>query len=130
MTLTRILIDDSQLPPVQCPMILGTYLVKSHEMIVVLEGRPPTINNSEKEYSTIAQLRSGYRRLLGSLKSRIKKDISLNVCADGGIIPHDGKHLFVFPGPPDDNDTVGFMEQTGGRCLGTQLSQGVRTRLK
>ena len=51
--------------------------VQCHERNVVLDGRPPPISNSEKELtrkerSTLAQLRSGYCRLLGSYKSRIK----------------------------------------------------------
>ena len=59
---------------------------KSHERNVVLDGRPPSISSSEKdltrkEHSNLAQLRSGYCRLLGSYKSRIKKDARLNVCA-------------------------------------------------
>ena len=79
--------------------------VKSHERNVVLDGRPPHISRSErdltrKERSTLAQLRSGYCRLLGSYKSRIKKDESLNVCADCGTTPHDVKHIFVFPAHP------------------------------
>ena len=61
--------------------------VQCHERNVVLDGRPPPISNSEKELtrkkrSTLAQLRSGYCRLLGSYKSRIKKDANLDVCAD------------------------------------------------
>ena len=53
--------------------------VQCHERNVVLDGRPPPISNSEKEltrkeHSTLAQLRSGYCRLLGSYKNRIKKD--------------------------------------------------------
>ena len=45
----------------------------------MLDGRPLPISNSEKELTrkerpTLAQLRSGYCRLLGSYKSRIKKD--------------------------------------------------------
>ena len=76
--------------------------VKRHERNVVLDGRPPTISSSEKdltrkERSALAQLRSGYCRLLGSYKSRIKKDASLNVCAVCGTTPHDVKHLFVCP---------------------------------
>ena len=72
---------------------------------MVLDGRPPPISNSEKELtrkerSTIAQLRSGYCRLLGSYKSRIKKDINLDVCADCGTTLHDVKHLFVCPAHP------------------------------
>ena len=71
----------------------------------MLDGRPPLISNSEKELtrkecSTLAQLRSGYCRLLGSNKSRIKKDARLDVCADCGTTPHDVKYLFVFPGHP------------------------------
>ena len=79
--------------------------VQCHEMNVVLDGRLPPISNSEKELtrkerSTLAQLRSGYCRLLGSYKSRIKKDANLNVCADCGTTPHDVNHLFVCPAHP------------------------------
>ena len=79
--------------------------IKSHERNVVLDGWPPPISSSErdltrKERSTLAQLRSGYCRLLGSYKSRIKKDASLNVCANCGTTPHDVKHLFVCPAHP------------------------------
>ena len=41
-----------------------------------------------------------YCKLLGSYKSRIKKDASLNVCADCGKTPHDVKHLFACPAHP------------------------------
>ena len=79
--------------------------VKSHERNVVLDGWPPPISSSEKdltrkERSTLAQLRSGYCRLLGSYKSRIKKDTLLYVCVDCGTTPHDVKHLFVCPAHP------------------------------
>ena len=79
--------------------------VKIHERNVVLDGQSPPIGSSEKELtrkvrSTLTQLRSGYWRLLGSYKSRIKKGASLNVCADCGTTPHDVKHLFVFPAHP------------------------------
>ena len=72
--------------------------VQCHERTVVLDGRPPSISNSEKELtrkerSTLAQLRTGYCRLLGSYKSRIKKDANFDVC---GTTPH-VKHLFVCP---------------------------------
>ena len=67
--------------------------VKSHERNAVLDGWPPPISSSERdltrnERSTLAQLRSGYCRLLGSYKSIIKKDESLNICADCGTTPH------------------------------------------
>ena len=79
--------------------------VQCHERNVVLDGQPPPISNSEKELtrkerSTLAQLRSRYCRLLGSYKSRIKKDASLDVCADCGTTPHYVKHLFVCPAHP------------------------------
>ena len=69
---------------------------------VVLDGWPPPISNSEKELtrkerSTLAHLRSGYCRLPGSYKSRIKKDANLDVCAECGTTHHDVKHLFVCP---------------------------------
>ena len=70
--------------------------VKSHERNV--DDRLPPISSSGKDRqkrSTLAQLRSGYCRLMGSYKSRIKKDASLNVCADCDTTPHDVKHLFV-----------------------------------
>ena len=74
---------------------------------VVLDDRPPppAINISEKElirkeYTTLAQLRSGHCRLLISYKSRISKDVSLDVCADCGKTPHDVKHLFNCPAHP------------------------------
>ena len=74
--------------------------VKRHERNVVLDGRPPPINNSEKDLtrmarSTLAQLIAGYCGLLVSCKSRIKKNTSVNVCADCGMNSHDVKHLFI-----------------------------------
>ena len=71
----------------------------------MLDGRPPSISSSEtdltrKERSILGQLSSGYCRLLGFYKSRIKNNASLNVCADCGTTPHDVKHLFVFPAHP------------------------------
>ena len=74
--------------------------VKCHERNGMLDGRPPPISSAKKELtrkerSTLAQLRSGHCRLLGSYKSRIKKDTSLNVCADSGTTLHDDKHIFV-----------------------------------
>ena len=80
-------------------------VVKAVQRNVVLDGWSPPINNSEKELtrkerSTLAQLRSGHYRLLVSYKSRIRKDASLDVCADCGTTPHDVKHLFVCPAHP------------------------------
>ena len=71
---------------------------------IVLDGLC-TINDSEKdlirkERATLAQLISGYCKLLGSYKSRIKKDASLDVCADCDKTPHDVKHLFACPAHP------------------------------
>ena len=79
--------------------------VQCHKRNVVLDGRPPPISNSEKELtrkerSTLTQLRFGYCRLLGSYKSRIKKDANLDVCTDCGTTPHDVNHLFVCPAHP------------------------------
>ena len=71
----------------------------------MLDDRPPPINNYEKdptrkECTTLAQLRSEHCRLLCSYKSRIKKDASLNICTNSGKIPHDVKHLSIFPVHP------------------------------
>ena len=57
---------------------------------VVLDDRPQAINISEKELTrkertTLAQLRSGHCRLLGSYKSRISTDVSVDDC---GKTPH------------------------------------------
>ena len=73
--------------------------INRQEVNVVLDDRRPLINNSEKdlsrkEHTTLAQLRSGHCRLMGSYKSRINKDAILNVWADCGRTPHDVKHLF------------------------------------
>ena len=46
------------------------------------------------------QAKTHPRILLGSYKSRIKKDASLDVCADCGKTPHDVKHLFACPAHP------------------------------
>ena len=61
---------------------------------VVLDDRSPLIIISEKELTrkertTLAQLRSGHCILLGSYKSRISKDASLDV-----------KHIFKCPAHP------------------------------
>ena len=79
--------------------------VKDQKKNIVLDDLPQPINDSEKdltkkERATLAQLRSGYCKLLGSYKSRIKKDASLDVCADCGKMPHAVKHLFACPDHP------------------------------
>ena len=79
--------------------------VTSLRRSVLFDDRPPLINISKKELArkkrtTLAQLRSGHCRLLGSYKSRISKDASLDVCADFGKTPHDVKHLFNCPAHP------------------------------
>ena len=79
--------------------------VKDQKKNIVLDDLPHPINDSEtdltrKEGSTLTQLRSGYCRLLDSYKSIIKKDASLNNCADCGKTPHDVKHLFACPTHP------------------------------
>ena len=79
--------------------------VNDQKKNIVLDDLPHPVNNSKKyltrkKRATLAQLRSGYCKLLGSYKSRIRKDASLNICADCGKTPHDVKHLFAFPGHP------------------------------
>ena len=89
---------------------------------VVFDDCPPAINISEKklirkERTTLAQLGSGHCRLPGSYKSRISKDVSLDVCADCGKTPHDVKHLFNCPvhpttmTPSDWNRPVGAIRE-------------------
>ena len=79
--------------------------VKHQKNNIVSGGIPHLINDSKKdltrkERATPAQLRSGYCKLLGFYKSRIKKGASLDVCADCGKTPHDGNHLFACPAHP------------------------------
>ena len=79
--------------------------VKDQKKNIVLNDFPHPIKDSEKdltrkERATLAQLRSGYYKLLGSYKSRIKKDASLNVWVDCGKTPHDVKNLFACPAHP------------------------------
>ena len=80
--------------------------VKYQKKNIVFDDIPHPINDSEKdltmkERATLAPLRSGYCKLLGSYKSsKIKKDSSLNVCVDCGKPPHDVKHLFACPAHP------------------------------
>ena len=93
---------------------------------------PPPINDSEKdltrkERATLALLRSGYYKLLGSYKSRIKKVASLDVCDNSGKTPHDVKHLFACPAHPTTLIPSDLwskpVEQTSGIYPGIQLSQ-------
>ena len=79
--------------------------VSDQKKNTVLDDLQHPINNSEKyitskERATLAQLRSRYCRLPGSYKSRIKKDTSINVCADCGNTPHNVNHLFACPADP------------------------------
>ena len=76
--------------------------VKDQKKNIVLDILSHPINDSEKdlakkECATLAQLRSRCCKLLDSYKSRIKKDASLDICADCGKTPHDVKHLFACP---------------------------------
>ena len=82
--------------------------VKDQKKNMVLDDLLHPINDSEKdltmkERATLAQLRSGFYKLLCSYKSRIKKDAI---------------------------DSVRPMEQTGGIYPGMQLSRGGKPRLK
>ena len=105
--------------------------VKDQKNNIVLDGLPHQINDSEKdltrkERATLAQLRSGYCKLLGSYKSRIKKDASLVDC---GKTPHDVKHVRL-PGSSDDIDSVRPVEQTSGNYQEIQLSRGGKPKLR
>ena len=76
--------------------------VKDQKNNIVLDDLPYPINDSErdltrKERATLAQVSSGYCKLLCSHKSRTKNDASLNVC-DKTL--HDVKYLFACPTHP------------------------------
>ena len=79
--------------------------VNDQKKNIVFDDLPHPINDSEKDLTgkervTLAQVRSGYCKLLGFYESRIKKGASLNVCVDCGQTPHDVKHLFACPAHP------------------------------
>ena len=68
---------------------------------------------TQKERTTLAQLRSEHCRLLGSYKSRIGKDVSLGVCADCGKTLHNVKHLFNCPAHPTTMTLADLWNRTG-----------------
>ena len=100
---------------------------KGHEMNVVLDGRPPPISNSEKDLTR--KERSTNIRILWT--PELLQELNQEGCKPQRLcrLRHDEpccQASFRLPGPPDYNDTVRFMEQTGGRCPGTQISRGER----
>ena len=110
--------------------------VKDQKNNIVLDGLPSPIRATQKktytrkERATLAQLRSGYFKLLGSYKSRIRKDASLDVCADCSKTPTRRQASFRLPGSFDDIDSVRPVEQTNGIYPGIQLSRGGTPRLR
>ena len=107
--------------------------VKDQKKNIVSDDLPHPINDSEKdltrkERATLAQLRSGYCKLLGSYQSRIKKNASLNVCADCGNMPQDVKHLFVCLAHP----TTLIPSDLRSKLMhpGIKLSRGGKPRLR
>ena len=105
--------------------------VQCHERNVVLDGRPPPISNSEKELTR--KDRSTKIRILwtpGLLQEQNQEGCKpRRLCR----LRHDASSWQAslrFPGSPDYTDTVRPMEQTDGRCPGTQLSRGERPILK
>ena len=78
---------------------------KSQERNAVFDDRPPPINSTEKDvrmnnHVTLVQLRLGYCGLPASYRSMFKKVVRLNICTDSRNVPHDVKHLFIFPAHP------------------------------
>ena len=66
---------------------------------------PTDCQRDEKILRTILLKAASYhiptgRHRLGSYKSRINKDVGLDVCADCGKTPHDVKHFFNCPAHP------------------------------
>ena len=99
--------------------------VQCHERNVVLDGRPPPISNSEKELT-----RKERSTLAGLLREQNQEGCKpQRLCR----LRHDASWCEAslrLPGSPDYTDTVRPMEQTDGRCPGTQLSRGERPILK
>ena len=70
----------------------------------LLNGRPPPIATAEqtlprKTITILAQLRTGYSRILGQYMNRIDPT-ARNNCHDCGQSPHDTHHLFDCPSKP------------------------------
>ena len=63
---------------------------------------PHPINDSEKAKPgrNVPPLPSYVLDIVDSYKSRLKKDVSLNICANCGKTPHDLKHPFAWPSHP------------------------------
>ena len=91
-------ITTRETPKRQMKETLFTRHRNTVEPIMLADNRKATLQTitlTRKERATLAQLRSGYCKLLGFYKSRIKKDASFNVSSDCGKTPHDVKHLFT-----------------------------------
>ncbi|KAI5756421.1 hypothetical protein M8J77_024977 [Diaphorina citri] len=84
---------------------LGEYTVNR-----VLDDVPPDINGAEIDLPrstrcTLAQLRSGWCRLLNSYMSRID-GVTSNSCPKCNTGSHDVKHLFQCPAAPTNLDVT------------------------
>ena len=78
--------------------------ISSYQPSVILGGRPPPVSAVEvqlthQQRTTLAQLRSGYCRLLNSYKHRIDQTVA-GTCDDCRPGPHDVAHLFHCPAHP------------------------------
>lgn len=85
----------------------------------VLGAQPPpvditelTLNRSVR--STLAQLRSGYCKLLQSYQARIHGQADLDRCPDCGATPHDVSHLFNCTSNPTTYTTLDLWNQPVG----------------
>ena len=101
-TVEPIMLEDNRKATLQA-ILTDNKAVNNQKHNIVSADLPHPINAWEKymymkERATLAQLRSGYCRLLGSYKSRMKTDVTLNVCADCGKTPHDVTQIFACPG--------------------------------
>ena len=80
---------------------IHTKPVNSPGRHIVLDDHLPLIKAQQEltrmEGTNLVLLRSGHCRLLGSYKSRIIKDASLDLCVDCGKTPRDVKHIFNCP---------------------------------
>jgi hypothetical protein len=79
--------------------------IAQHANNEVLGRKPPKVHRSEetlprKARASLAQLRSGYCKLLGDYQQRVFN--GPNVCLDCYGSPHDVSHLFECPRNPTD----------------------------
>ena len=99
---------------------------------MALDDRPPPISFSEKDLTRKERSTKIWILWTPGLIQEQNQEECKTQCMhrlrhDANGVKHRSLRL---AGPPDHNDTVRLMEQSGGSCMGIQLSLGERPRSK